>query len=249
MIEYYIDGSTKEQMIGVGIVKVNEFGFIEKHHYNVEHINPSSNLAEGYSLEKTFELIERNDLNKNEIIDIYTDNRNLYNALTYNANVEFNRSNFFIKMESNHYFLHIRNIYVDLISRYSKSPIYFCEKTKRARPLIKVFYQDEAVHRQYLQDAHKLSRNYIKEEEAKIELKALKEKDKWVIKNPNDVVAENKRPLIALAEALKQLQAQNKQIQVCDTIGTLLKNTNKNHLSNEAMKSAYNIIEKHKLLV
>ena len=36
MIEYYIDGSTKDHMIGVGIVKVNEFGFIEKHHFNVE---------------------------------------------------------------------------------------------------------------------------------------------------------------------------------------------------------------------
>lgn len=46
MIEYYIDGSTKENMIGVGIVKVNEFGFIEKRHFNVEHIKPSSNIAE-----------------------------------------------------------------------------------------------------------------------------------------------------------------------------------------------------------
>ena len=61
MIEYYIDGSTKDHMIGVGIVKVNEFGFIEKHHFNVEHINPSSNLAEGYALEKTFELIKESE--------------------------------------------------------------------------------------------------------------------------------------------------------------------------------------------
>jgi ribonuclease HI len=104
LIEYYIDGSTKENMIGAGIVKVNEFGFLEKYHYNVEHINPSSTIAEGYSLEKSFEMIKNDDLHKYEIIDIYTDCQKLYQSFQYNVNIEFNRSSFFTKQESNKYF-------------------------------------------------------------------------------------------------------------------------------------------------
>jgi hypothetical protein len=250
MIEYYIDGSTKDHMIGVGIVKVTEFGFIEKHHFNIEHINPSSNIAEGYSLEKTFELIKETDINKHELIDIYTDSRNPHNSLTINTDVEFTRNNFFSKQESNSYFIFIRNLYLDIISKHSKSPLYFCDKTKRPRPLIKLYYKEDTQNKKYLQDAHTLSRNYIKEELVKMELKAIKEKDKWVIvKDKKAVVAENKRPLIALSEALKQTNAFNKQIKLCDTLETLLKSTSKNKLSNESMKSAYKIIENHKLLI
>lgn len=82
MIEYYIDGSAKDNRIGVGIVKVNEFGFIEKHHFNVEHINASSNLAEGFSLKKALELIKVTDFNKNELKNIYTDSKKLYMCLS-----------------------------------------------------------------------------------------------------------------------------------------------------------------------
>ncbi|WP_318502871.1 hypothetical protein [Bacillus sp. T3] len=124
MIEYYIDGSTKDQMIGVGIVKVNEYGFIEKYHFNVEHINPSSNIAEGYSLEKTFEMIKQNDLHKNELIDIYTDCQKLHQILLYNGKIEFSNSQYFAKQEANQYFQHIRNLYIDLISQFSNYPLY-----------------------------------------------------------------------------------------------------------------------------
>lgn len=250
MIEYYIDGSMKDQMIGAGIVKVNEFGFIEKHHFNVEHINPTSTMAEGYSLEKTLEMIKECDIHKNEMINIYTDSQKLFQLMSYNPNTEFTRGNFFVKQETNNYFLHIRNLYIELISQYSKSAIYYCDKSKQPRPLIKVYFKDDTQHKKYLEDAHQLSRNYIKDELAKIELKAIKQKDKWVIvKDKKDIVAENKRPLIALSEALKQTDAQNKQILLCDTLGTLLKNTSKNKLSNESVKSAFKFIESHKLLM
>lgn len=57
VIEYYIDGSAKESTIGAGIVKINEYGFIEKHHFTIEHVNPTSQIAEGYALQKAFEMI------------------------------------------------------------------------------------------------------------------------------------------------------------------------------------------------
>lgn len=239
-------------MIGAGIVKVNEFGFIEKHHFNVEHNNPSSSIAEGYALEKTLEIIRGNDLHKNEIIDIYTDNQKLHSTLLYNENTEFTRSNFFAKQESNNYFLHIRNLYLELISRHSDYPIYHCNKTNQARPLIKINFKDEAKDKKYLQDAHSLSRNYIKEEKkpSRVELKAVKENNVWhIVKDNKGVVAENKRPLIALSDALKQTDAHIKQIKLCDKLETILKSTNKNKLSNESMKSSIKIIENHKLLI
>lgn len=65
MIEYYIDGSMKDNIVGAGFVKINEFGFIEKHHFNLGHINPSSNIAECYCLEKTFEMLKEKDIHKN----------------------------------------------------------------------------------------------------------------------------------------------------------------------------------------
>jgi hypothetical protein len=254
MIEYYIDDSTKDNMIGAGIVKVNEFGFLEKYHFNVEHVNPSSTIAEGYSLEKTFEMIKGNDINKKELINIYTDCQKLHHSFLYNVDVEFNRSNFFAKQESNIYFLHIRNLYLELISRYSQNPLFHCDKTNQARPLIKVYFKDVVNDKKYLQDAHLLSRHYIKEEvekPLKIELKAVREKNTWfIVKNNKDVVAENKRPLIALSDALRQTDAHNvKQIKLCDQLETILKCTNKNRLANESMKTAIKIIEKHKLFL
>lgn len=251
MIEYFIDGSTKDNVIGAGIVKVNEFGFIEKHHFSVEHINPSSNIAEGYSLEKTLQMIKENDLNKNEIINIYTDNQKLFNLLLFNGEVEFNSRAFFTKQESNEYFQYIRNLYIEIISKFSKYPIYYCKKSNQPRPLIKIFYKDETDNKKYLQDAHSLSRKYIKEEviPIKIELRAVKEKNMWYIKDNKGVVAENKRILIALSEALQQSNAKNKQIKLCDNLERILKYTNKNKLSNESIKSAYKIIENNRGLI
>jgi hypothetical protein len=239
-------------MIGVGIVKVTEFGFIEKHHFNVEHINPSSTIGEGYSLEKTFEMIKKNDINKNEIIDIFTDCQKLYHSFLYNQSIEFNSSNFFAKKETDHYFQHLRNLYYQLISRSSNYPLYHCIKTNQARPLIKIYFKDDVKDKKYLQDAHSLSRHYLKEEAkpTKVELKAIRKENMWsIVKNNKFVVAENQRPLLALADALKQMDPQFNQIKLCDTLATFLKNTNKNKLSNESMKSAIKIIEKHKLLI
>jgi hypothetical protein len=259
MIEYFMDGSTKEHMIGVGIVKVNEFGFIEKHHFKVEHLNPNSNFAEGYALEKALEMIKLNDLNKNEMINLYTDCQSLYHSFLYNGNIEFNRSPFFVKQESNSYFQHLRNLYMALVSRTSNYPVYHCTKTNQARPLIKLFFKDDVEDKKFLQEAHSLSRNYIKveakpiKEEAKpikVELKAVREKNKWcIVKDNKDVIAENQRPLIALSEALKQTDAHIKQIKLCDGLKTIIKNTNKNNLSNASIKTAIKIIEKHKLLI
>jgi hypothetical protein len=259
MIEYYMDGSTKDCTIGVGIVKVNEFGFIEKHHFKVEHLNPNSHFAEGYALEKALEMIKENDLNKNEMINVYTDCQSLYHSFLYNGNIEFNRGPFFVKQEPNSYFQHLRNLYISLVSRNSNYPVYHCPKTNQARPLIKLFFKDDVEDKKFLQEAHSLSRYYIKEEakpiklEAKpikVELKAVKEKNKWcIVKDNKDVIAENQRPLIALSEALKQTDAHNKQIKLCDGLKTILKNTNKNNLSKESMKTAIKIIEKHKLLI
>jgi ribonuclease HI len=253
MVEYYIDGSTKNNVIGVGIVKIDEFGFIEKHHFTVEHINPTSNIAEGFSLERALRIIQETDLEKKEIIDIYTDCQRIYHSFLYNQNSEFNRSSFFIKQESDHYFNHLRNLYIDLISRYSYYPLFFCDKTKQARPFIKIFFKDDAKDKKYLQDAHTLSRNYLKEDTikpVKMELKAIKKDDKWVIiKNNKGIVAENKRPLIALSEALKNIDTNHTQIKLCDSLETILKNTNINKLANESMKSAVKIIESHNLLM
>jgi hypothetical protein len=282
-----MDGSTKEHMIGVGIVKVNEFGFIEKHHFKIEHLNPNSHFAEGYAFEKALEMIKENDLNKNEMINVYTDCQSLYHSFLYNGNIEFHRSPFFVKQEPNSYFQHLRNLYISLVSRTSNYPVYHCTKTNQARPLIKLFFKDDVEDKTFLQEAHSLSRYYIKEEaklikveakpieveakpikeEAKpikekakpvkvkekpikVELKAVKEKNKWsIVKDNKDVIAENQRPLIALSEALKQTDAHNKQIKLCNGLKTILKNTNKNKLSNESMKTAIKIIEKHKLLI
>jgi hypothetical protein len=257
LIQYYIDGSTKNNTIGVGIVKVNEYGFIEKHHYNVEHINPTSSIAEGYSLEKTFDLIKENDLNKNELIDIYTDCQQLQQSLLYNQNIEFHASNFYSKQESNSYFQHIRSIYIDLVARYAKSPLYYCEKTNQARPLIKIFFKDVVKEKKYLEEAHSLSRNYLKEESIpkkvetkpiKVELKAIKEKNKWLIVKDQDVISENSRPLMALADALKKIDPSFKHIRLCDTLVTFIKNTNKNNITNQQMKDAIKEIEKHKYI-
>lgn len=251
MIQYYIDGSTKENMIGVGIVRVNEFGFIEKHHFNIEHINPSSQLAEGYSLEKTFEMIKEKDFFKNELIDIYTDCQQLYHSLMHQNHIEFNRSNFFAKQETNPYFQFLRNEYRELNSKYSSYPVFHCDKTGQARPFIKVFFKDDLDDKKYLQAAHTLSRQYIKEEEVPvtIQLTAIKKEKTWVImKDDKLVLAENKRPIVALSAALKHTHTHKKQIKLCERLKTILKSTNKNNLSNE-MKSAYKVIEDHKLLM
>lgn len=253
MIEYYIDGSTKNNIIGAGIVKINEFGFIEKHHFNVEHINPTATIAEGFSLESTFKMIKEIDLQKNELIDIYSDCQRIYHSFMYNSTSEFNRSSFFIKQESDRYLNHLRSLYIDLISRHSDYPLFFCDRTREARPIIRIFFKEDAKDKKYLQDAHTLSRNYLKDDQfkpVKMELKAIKKDGKWVIiKNNKGTVAENKRPLIALSEALKDIDTNNTQIKLCDTLETFLKNTNKNQLANEPMKSAIKIIENHKLLV
>lgn len=255
MIEYYIDGSTKNHSIGVGIVKVNEYGFIEKYHFTAKHVNPTSNIAEAFSLEKAFELITKTDISKNELIDIYTDSQTLFLSLNCNTQTDFNNSDFFIKKEGNKYFQHIRKLYIELISKSSNSPIYHCIKTNQARPLIKVFFKDDLNDKKFLDDAHVLSRHYLKTKQTKpklvkLELKAIREKDKWIIvKDNKDVVAENKRPLIALSEALKQTDGINKQIKLCEKLETIIKSTDKNRLTNESMKSAIEIIENHKLLI
>lgn len=251
MIEYYIDGSTKENMIGVGIVKVNEFGFIEKHHYNVEHISATSTIGEGYSLEKTLELIKKCDVHKNELIDIYTDCKKLVSLLRFNENISFNRNDFFVNQESNSYFQHIRNQFLELISRNSNSAIYHCAKTHQARPLIKVYFKDALEDKKYLNEAHRLSRQYIKEEApAKVELKAIRKNSKWyIVKDNKETIAENKRPLIALSNALKLTETNTKQINLCERLQTILKSTSKNKLTSDAMKSAYKIIEDHRLLI
>jgi ribonuclease HI len=252
LIEYYIDGSTKDNVIGVGIVKVNGFGFIEKHHFNVEHIKPSSNIAEGYSLEKALELINQNDINKTELINIYTDNQKLYNSLLHNTNLEFNNSDFFVKEEAMDYFQHIRSLYLELISKFSNKPIFYCDKTNNARPFIKIFFKDDVEDKKYLQDAHLLSRKYIKKEDKNlvaIELRAIRKDNIWHIVKNKKSVASNKRPLIALSDALIQINSPTKHIKLCDTLETILKSTNKNRLSNDSMKSAVKIIEDYKLLI
>ena len=250
VIEYYIDGSTKENTVGAGIVKINEFGFIEKRHFTIEHTDPSSQTAEGYAFEKALELIAATDLHKNEMIDLYTDCRQLQNSLSFNQHVEFHRSDFFTKQEPNGYFLHLRGIYRELIIRNSKSCIYHCAKTQQSRPLIKVFFKDDAEDKKYMQEAHSLSRKYIKKEELKVlkvELKAIRKESAWqIIRNNGEVVAFNKRPLIALSEALTQMGVRNNQIKLCVYLENLLKSTNKNKLSNESIKSAMKIIDKHK---
>jgi ribonuclease HI len=252
MIEYYIDGSKKDNVVGAGIVKVDQFGFIEKHHYYAEHTNASSTVAEGYSLEKTFELIKKMDTNPNELINIYTDCQKLQQTFLFNEKIEFTRNNFFAKQESHKYFQHLRNIYLELISRSSDYPIYHCDKTKEARPLIKIYFKDDAEEKKYLQVAHSLSRTYIKEEEAKpfiIELKATRKMNKWyIVKDNNTILAENKRPLIALSEALKQTDAKVTEIKLCPSLETILKSTNKKNLSTP-MRSAVKIIENHKSLI
>lgn len=250
MIEYYIDGSTKDTMIGVGVVKVNQFGFIEKHHFNAEHINPTSTIAEGYSLEKALQMIKETDIHKNELIDIYTDCKSLHHSLMYNENMEFNSGNFFVKQETNDYFKHIRNLYIELISKLSNHPIYHCDKTKQARPLIKIYFKDAVKDQKYLKDAHSLSRIYIKDEEINLHLKAIRKNNKWyIVKNNKDIVAENKRPLLALSDALKQTNGSIKHIKLCDSLETILKSTNKKNLTSESMKTAVKIIENHKLLI
>ncbi|MBM6618511.1 hypothetical protein [Bacillus suaedaesalsae] len=263
MIEYFIDGSAKENIIGVGIVKVNEFGFVEKFHYSIENIKPTSNIAEGFALQKAFELIQKNDSEKNELINIYTDNQNLHNSFFYHVNVEFNRSSFFAKQETNNYYHYLRNLYIGLISRNTNLPMYHCLKTKEARPTVKIYYKDDVEDKKFLQEAHLLSRKYINEEnkrekketkveskKIKIQLKAVRKNEQWyIVKNNKGIMAGNKRPLIALSEALKQINSQTSEIHLCDTLTTILKSTNKNNLSNSSIKSAVKIIETHKLPV
>lgn len=250
VIEYYIDGSAKEKTIGAGIVKINEYGFIEKRHFTIEHTNPSSQIAEGYSFEKALEMIAETDLHKNELINLYTDCRQLHNSLAFNPHIELHRSEFFIKQEPSTYFQYLKDIYRDLILRNSKSCIYHCEKTQQARPLIKLFYKDDAEDRHYLQEAHSMSRKYIKKEAqkvGKIELKAIKKANSWhILIDNNKTIAVNKRPLIALSEALAQTDVHNKQIKLCVYLENLLKSTNKNKISNDSMISAMKIIDKHK---
>lgn len=252
MIEYYIDGSTKDNTIGAGIVKVNEFGFVEKYHFNIEHINPSSLLAEGYAFEKTLEMVKENDLNKKEKIDIYTDNQKLYSSFLYQENIDFNSSDYFTKQESNNYYQHLRKLYLELNASFSNAPIYYCDKTQKPRPLIKVYFKDEVEDKKFFQDAHLLSREYIKEktDSPDIELKAIRKNNKWyIVKNDKDIVAENKRPVIALSYALKLVDNQNSHIKLCDKLVTILKSTNKNKLSNDAMKTAVKVIESHKNII
>lgn len=265
MIEYYIDGSAKDKTIGAGIVKINEFGFIEKRHFTAEHTNPSPQIAEGFAFEKAMEMISENDIHKNDVVNIYSDCRYLISSLQFNRHIEFHRSEFFIKQEANGYFLYLRDLYKDLIARNSKSCIYHCSKSNEARPLIKLFYKEDAENKNYLQDAHSMSRKYIMKEEPKIKkvdlkatpkvepkikkinLKAVKKANSWhIVKNNGKTIAENKRPLIALSEALMKTKAQNQQIKLCAYLENLLKSTNKNQLSNESMITAIKIIEERK---
>ncbi|AGK53727.1 hypothetical protein [Bacillus sp. 1NLA3E] len=97
-----------------------------------------------------------------------------------------------------------------------------------------MYFKDDVKDKKYLQYAHDLSRNYIKEEvkpnpskvelkakPSKVELKAIKEKNKWcIVKDNKDVVAENNRPLITLSEALKQTDTHIKQVKLCHTLIT-----------------------------
>jgi hypothetical protein len=247
MIAYYIDGSTKDHVIGAGIVKVNEFGFIEKYHFKTEHINPTSQVAEGYSLEKTFEMIKNHDLSKNELIDIYTDCQQLFQSFLFNEKTEFNHSHFFTNQELNPYFRHLRSLYIQLVSKYSNSPLYYSEKTNHARPLIQLFFKDAAEDKKHLQAAHSLSRNYLKDEPipAVVQLMAKNINNKWHIMTDNQVASENKRPLIALSEALQKLDPRTNQIILCDELKRLLKSTSKNRITNDSMKSAMKTIEKY----
>lgn len=250
VIEYYIDGSAKQNTIGAGIVKINEYGFLDKRHFTIEHTNPSSQIAEGYSFEKALEMIAENDLNKNELIDLYTDCRELHNAMAFNAHIEIHGSGFFVLNEPSGYFQYLRDIYTALILRHSKSCIYHCAKTKQGRPLIKLFYKEHAEDKKYLQDAHSMSRKYIEIEEqkkAKIDLKAMKKDGSWhILMNNKKTIGVNKRPLIALSEALTSTAVQNKHIKLCDYLENLLKSTIKNKVSNDGMISAMKIIDKHK---
>ncbi len=247
MISYYIDGSTKDNLIGAGIVKVNEFGFIQKYHFNAEHINPTSQIAEGFSLEKTFELIQKHDLSKKELINIYTDCQPLLYSFLYNETAEFTHRHFFTNQASNPYFRHLRNLYIELISKISNYPLHYCNKTKHARPLIKIFFKEDAADQKFFQKAHSLSRNYLKEESSpvKVELKAENKNNKWYIIRDNAVAAENKRPLIALSDALQQMDSRPNQIVLCDKLKMILKSTDKNRVANDSMKQAMKIIEKY----
>ncbi|WP_318502869.1 hypothetical protein [Bacillus sp. T3] len=65
--------------------------------------------------------------------------------------------------------------------------------------------------------------------------------------NNNKVIAENKRPIIALAHALSQLDRKTNQIKLCHNLTTIVKNTKKTKLTNATMKSAMKIIEKYSL--
>ncbi|WP_282019927.1 hypothetical protein [Planomicrobium okeanokoites] len=265
MIEYYLDGSAKGNMVGAGVVKINEYGFIEKSHFTSEHVNPSSQTAEGFALEKALGLIMETDIHKNELINIYTDCRQLINLMDFNQTLEFHHHEFFNRQEANNYFQYLREIYKELILRNSKSSIYHCAKTNTARPLIKVFFKDDADHKNYLQDAHKLSRTYIRKEEGKVEkvelttvvkevpkrkkveLKAVKKANSWhIVKNNGKTIAVNKRPLIALSVALVQTKNPNQQIKLCLYLENLLKSTNKNKVNNESMLEAIKIIDEHK---
>lgn len=248
MIEYYIDGSTKDLMIGAGIVKVNEFGFIEKYHYKVEHVNPTSNLAEGYALERTLHMIKENDIHKNELIDIYTDCQKLHQLFLTNEKIEYNRSNYFEKQEVNHYFQHIRKLYIDLISTFSNYPLFHCEKTNQARPMIKIFVKDEGKNKKYHQYAHHLSRFYLKNGPVpalEVELSAKRKNNTWyIVKDNKQIVAENKRPIIALAEAVKPLDSTTR-ITLCEVLSSFIENTRQQKIQNTSLKAAINIINQH----
>lgn len=263
VIEYFIDGSAKGNMVGAGIVKINEFGFIEKRHFTIEHVNPSSQIAEGYAFEMALDMISKTDIHKNELINIYSDCRQLITCVSFNSQTAFHRTDFFIRQETNGYFEHLRNSYKELIMKKSKSCIYHCAKSGEARPLIKVFFKDCAEDKKYLQAAHALSRNYLNKEELKItkvemaipkmepkpkkvELKAVKKENEWHIVKNKKTIAVHKRPLIALSEALVQPEVQNSSIKLCVYLENLLKSTSKNKLSQESLISAMKIIDKHK---
>lgn len=199
------------------------------------------------------------------MINVYTDCKQLITCLAFNRHIEFHRSEFFSRQEMNGYFQYLRDVYKELIVKKSKSCIYHCIISNEARPWIKVFYKEDAENKNYLQEAHSMSRKYIKKEELKIqpvdlkaapkvelkikkiELKAVKKANSWhIVKNNGKTIAVNKRPLIALSEALLQTKVQNHQIKLCVYLENLLKSTNKNKLSNESMISAIQIIDEHK---
>lgn len=218
----------------------------------MEHTNPSSNIAEFYALEKALQVIKEDDLITHELIDIYTDSQKVFSTFTYHEHIEFTRNNFFEKQESNSYFQYVRNLFLQLVSKNSNAPMYFCEKTKKARPIIQVFFQDDLKDKKYLQEAHVLSRKYIQEEivPEKVEIAAVKEKGQWqIVKNQKEVIAKNKRPLIALSEALEQLDPHLHKVVLCGRLETILKATDKRKLTNASLKSAMKTIEKHKLVI